>query len=99
MHREIYIYVCVIIRALILLLKMINVINRNIVLCNYILNLYSKIVFNHLDNHEKLMFKKLETHSRKLITLELHLQFNIINIYMYLTCNNINLIYIYIYSK
>ena len=65
---------------LILLLKMVNVINRNIMLRKYILNLYSKTVFNNLDNHEKLMFRKLETYSRKLITLELHLQFN--NIYI-----------------
>ena len=62
---------------LILPLKMINVINRNIMIRKYILNLYSKIVFNHLDNHVKLMFRKLETCWRKLITLELHLQFNI----------------------
>ena len=48
----------------------------------YILNLYSKIFFNQLDNHVKLMFRKLETYSRKLITLELHLQFNIIFIYI-----------------
>ena len=54
---------------------MINVINRNIM---QYLKLVFENSFNHLDNHEKLMFRKLETYSRKLITLELHLQFNII---------------------
>ena len=62
---------------------MINVINRNIMISKYILNLYSKIVLNRIDNHVKLMFRKLKTCSRKLITLELHLQFNIY-IYIYI---------------
>ena len=51
---------------------MINVINRNIMLHKYILNLYSKTDFNLLDNHEKLMFRKLETYSRKLIKFKFH---------------------------
>ena len=63
----------------------------------YILNLYSKIVFTHLVNNEKLMFRKLETYSRKLITLELHLQFNIIYVYIYYIYNYIHIYTIYNY--
>ena len=62
----------------------------------YILTLHSKIVFNHLENYNKIMFRKLEVNSKRKITLQLHLQFS-------MTCIKENLlpvytnIYIYIY--
>ena len=43
---------------------------------------YSKIVFNILNNSPKLIFRKLETETRKLTAENLHQKFNEIYIYM-----------------
>ena len=44
---------------------------------------YSKIVFNTLNNSTKLIFRKLETETRKLTAEKLHQKFNEIYIYIY----------------
>ena len=76
---------------------MINVIDRNIKMQEkYILIWSSRTVFNNLSVNNKINFRKLEVNSKKLISTELHLKFN-------LTCLKENLlptytnIYILIY--
>ena len=64
---------------------MINVIDRNIKMQEkYILILYSRTVFNGLSDNNKINFRKLEVNSKKLISTELHLQFNLIYIIIYI---------------
>ena len=73
----------------------------------FVIYWYSKIVFNTLNNSAKLIFRKLETETRKLTAKKLHQKFNEIclkenllpiytNIYIYIYDVHINHIYIYI---
>ena len=48
----------------------------------FVIYWYSKIVFNTLNNSAKLIFRKLETETRKLTAEKLHQKFNEIYIYI-----------------
>ena len=44
----------------------------------YFLIWYSRTVFNNLSDNNKINFRKLDVNSKKLISTELHLKFNLI---------------------
>ena len=56
----------------------------------FVIYWYSKIVFNTLNNSAKLIFRKLETDTRKLTAEKLHQKFNEIYIYIYIYFVDIN---------
>ena len=75
----------------------------------FVLCWYSKIVFNTLNNSTKLIFRMLETETRKLTAKKLHQKFNEIclkenllptytNIYIYIYIYISKFLHIYIYN-
>ena len=52
----------------------------------FVIYWYSKIVFNTLNNSTKIIFRKLDTETRKLTVEKLYQKFNEIYIYIYISC-------------